>query len=259
MRQMAELYRDVPEIVIPAVVEERSSEHVLTMEYLEGISPTEACSGRHSDELRSTWGAVLFEFMLSGLLEFRFLHADPNLANFAFLADGRVIVYDFGCMKRVPELIAAGYADLFLAALDGRTEEIPEVLHTMGVQTQDGNPLPLDLVAPYVELFSEILREDPPYTFGEDVDLYQKLMELGMSNWSRAMDIQFPEDIIFIDRTLGGHFGNLSRLRATAAWPELVRSPALRAKRTLAASRSGPASPSSGTPESAPLGASQGS
>ena len=223
MRQLAELWRDVPEIVIPAVIDDRSSDHVLTMEYLEGISPDEACSDRYSAELRSQWGRVLFEFMMKGLLECRVLHADPNLANFSFLEDGRVIVYDFGCVKQVPEPIGSGYAMLFLAALDGRTEEIPEILRRIGVYGRDGSALPEDLVEPYVVLFAEILREEPPYTYGEDEDLYQKLMELGMSNWSRAMEIQFPEDIIFIDRTLGGHFGNLSRLRATAPWRELVR------------------------------------
>jgi hypothetical protein len=126
-------------------------------------------------------------------------------------------------MKRVPEELAAGYADLFLAAVDDRLDEIPEMLQAIGVRTQDGEPLSHEFVDPYIELFAEILRDDLPYTFGEDDELYQKLMELGMSNWSRAMDIEFPEDIIFIDRTLGGHFGNLSRLRATAPWSELVR------------------------------------
>ena len=223
MRRSAEHYRDVPEILVPGVIDERSSEHVLTMEYLDGLAPAEACSDRQPAELRNAWGAVLFEFMLRGLLECRYLHADPNLANFSFLEDGRIIVYDFGCMKRIPEELASCYAEVFLASLEGRTDEIPDVLQKMGVHTQDGSPLSHDLVGPYSALFSEILREDPPYTFGEDEDLYDKLMELGMSNWSRALDIQFPEDIIFIDRTLGGHFGNLSRLRAKAPWRDLVR------------------------------------
>ena len=37
-----------------------------------------------------------------GLFEHRLIHADPNLSNFSFLADGRVVVYDFGCVKSVP-------------------------------------------------------------------------------------------------------------------------------------------------------------
>jgi hypothetical protein len=34
--------------------------------------------------------------------------------------------------------------------------------------------------------------------------------------------MQFPEDAIFVDRAFGGHFGNLSRLRATGPWRDLV-------------------------------------
>lgn len=37
------------------------------------------------------------------------------------------------------------------------------------------------------------------------------------------MDIAFPQDIIFIDRSLSGHFGNLARLRAAGPWGEVVR------------------------------------
>jgi predicted unusual protein kinase regulating ubiquinone biosynthesis (AarF/ABC1/UbiB family) len=57
--------------------------------------------------LRDRWGAVLFDFMLRGPFEHRLIHADPNLSNFSFLADGRVVVYDFGCVKSVPEQTAA--------------------------------------------------------------------------------------------------------------------------------------------------------
>lgn len=221
MRRMAELHRDVPEIVVPRVVEEASAQRVLTMEFLEEIPPEEACSDRYPAALRSRWGVVLFEFQFRGMLRHRLLHADPNLANFSFFDDGRVIVYDFGCVKRIPEAIAQGYARLFVAALERRDEEIPAVLLDMGV-FKEGGPLPQDLTDPYVELFAEILREEPPYRFGEDEGLYGKLIDLGIANWSRAVDIQFPKDVVFIDRSLSGHFGNLTRLRAEGPWRDLV-------------------------------------
>jgi len=70
--------------------------------------------------LRDRWGAVLFDFLLRGLSEQRMIQADPNLANFSFLADGRVVVYDFGCVRSVPPTIVQGYRALSRAALDGR-------------------------------------------------------------------------------------------------------------------------------------------
>jgi predicted unusual protein kinase regulating ubiquinone biosynthesis (AarF/ABC1/UbiB family) len=222
IRRMAELHRDVAEIVIPRVVEEASTRNVLTMEFVEGISPQDACSENFPQELRDRWGVVLCEFLLRGLFEHRFLHADPNLANFSFLEDGRVVVYDFGCVKRIPPEVATGYAELLLASLHGQKEAIPEILLRMGVSKEGGKALSADLTDPYIELFAPILRESPPYTFGGNADLYRELFDLGLSNWSHASGITFPEDVIFVDRALGGHFGNLSKLGATGPWRDLV-------------------------------------
>ena len=220
-RRLAELYADMPEIVIPRVVPEASTRRVLTMERLDGLSPAEACSERCEGELRSRWGVVLYEFVLRGLLRHRWLHADPNLANFAFLPDGRVIVYDFGCVKQVEPGLAAGYGRLMQAAVARDANVVPQILLDVGVSRADGSPLERDLLEPYVELFSEIVRESPPYRFGENGQMYDRIFELGLANWSTATDIRFPHDIVFIDRTLVGHFGNLTRLAAQGPWREL--------------------------------------
>jgi predicted unusual protein kinase regulating ubiquinone biosynthesis (AarF/ABC1/UbiB family) len=221
-RRMARLHAKVPEIVIPRVVEEASAKRVLTMELVEGIPPEEACSERYDQELKDRWGGALFRFQFRGLLTHRFLHADPNLSNFSFLEDGRVVVYDFGCVKRIPAKLAGGYANLLLVALDGRREDVPRALLEMGVLREDGSALPGELTDPYFDLFAEVLREDPPYTFGEDEQLYEKLFDLGLANWTEAADIVFPRHIIFIDRTLAGHLGNLTKLRASGPWREVV-------------------------------------
>ncbi len=222
IHRMTELHAGVPEIVIPRVVEEATTRNVLTMEYVGGIPPTEACSSRYDQDLKDRWGIVLVEFVLRGLLEHRFLHADPNLANFAFLDDGRVVVYDFGCVKKVPENLATSYGELLVAAAEGRGPEIPDILLRMGFSMNDGSAFPSDVIDPYIEMFGEVLRESPPYTFGEDEDLYRRIFDLGRRNWQHSTDMRFPEDAIFVDRALGGHFGNLSRLRATGPWRDLV-------------------------------------
>ena len=229
MRRMGELHADVAEIVVPEVIEELSTSRVLTMEYVEGANAEKVCSNAYPQSERDRWGITLFELEMRGLFEHRLMHADPNLANFSFLDDGQVIVYDFGCLKRVPDRVATGYARLFLAAIDGELEAIAGILAEIGLTKADGSPLESELIEPYVELFGDILRENPPYRFGEDENLYERLMELGMANWSRATDMRFPEDIIFVDRTLAGHFGNLVRLSATGPWREMLERHARRA------------------------------
>ena len=220
IRRMTELHAGVPEIVIPRVVEEASTTRILTMTYEEGLSPDEACSDETSQVLKDKWGIVLFDFLLRGLLENRLLHADPNLANFAFRRDGRVVVYDFGCIKEVPLRLARGYRGMCRTALDGRIDELPELLKKMGVHRLDGRPLDLPLVEPWAALVLELLRPAPPYRFGVDDSVATRMFDAARSSLAEAGDVRFPPDIVFVNRTVGGHFGNLTRLKAEGPWRE---------------------------------------
>lgn len=217
------------DIVVPRVIREASAKRVLTMEYRPGISPERACSGAYPQELRDRWGRVLVEWQLRGLFERLRLHADPNLSNFAFLEDGRVVVYDFGCIKDVPPALAQGYARLALAVVEGRHEEIPDILFAMGVTREDGTKVSAGLTGPYAAMYAEIVREAPPYTFGEDTELYQRMIQLAVANFGEASTLRFPRDVVFINRTLGGHYGNLARLRATGPWRSIIEQHARRA------------------------------
>lgn len=222
MERMAELFADTPEIVIPKVIPEASAKNVLTMEFVGGLSPDEACEMERSQDQKDQWGRVLFDFILAGLFKHRLLHADPNLANFAFREDGAVVVYDFGCVKEVPRDLAEGYASLMLAVIDGRQNEIPTILKGIGFLKADGRLFPAEVTEAYAEVLKRIVREDPPYTFGTD-DLVDALMQVGMNFWSEATDMNFPSDAVFVNRTFGGHVGNLGRLRATAPWRQMIK------------------------------------
>ncbi|MGE5233185.1 MAG: ABC1 kinase family protein [Acidobacteriota bacterium] len=214
------LYAGDESVVIPALVPEASARRVLTTEYEGGLAPDAACSPAADQALRDRWGQVLFGFVLRGLFEHRSVHADPNLSNFAFRRDGRVVVYDWGCVKEVPDAVASGYARLARAALAGEVEAVPGVLRDLGVFRDEGEALEAAVVRPYVELFGGVFRAAPPYRFGEDETFYPRLVELGWSNASDVSSLQLPHDVVFIDRALAGLFGNLVRLRASGPWRE---------------------------------------
>ncbi len=223
IRRKAAMHADFAEIIIPEVVGEATTRRVLTMEFVEAIPPSEAASDRYPQVLKDQWGVTLFEFTLRGLFKHRFLHADPNFANFAFREDGTVAVYDYGCMKQVPDNIAAGYAGLMDALMKRRKSAFPSLLHQMGVHREGGEPLSRTATDPYVDLMQDIVRASPPYTFGEDEEIYKALYDLGMTNWQEASDMRFPRDMVFIDRTLGGLFGNLGKLGSTGPWRKLLQ------------------------------------
>ena len=99
-----------------------------------------------------------------------------------------------------------------------------EILAGIGATRGDGSPVELELLEPYLDLLSEILRNEPEYRFGEDPELYDKIMAAGLERWSEVTDLRFPQDVIFVDRSLAGHFGNLMRFEAKGPWADIVES-----------------------------------
>ena len=151
-----------------------------------------------------------------------FADADPNLSNFSFLSDDRVIVYDFGCVKSVPPSIAKDYRALCRAALDGRRFDVPALLAAMGVTTASGAPLSAALIAPALDLALKMIDDERRYRFGYDDQLLRQITDTNLSQFGEAKGVRFPRHIVFIHRTAVGHFGNLSRLRVAAPWRRML-------------------------------------
>ena len=222
MKRAAALFRDDSRIVIPGVVDELTTRHILAMDLVCGIPPEEVSGFGIQQELRNAWGEAIVSFLLKGLFKHRFLHADPNMANFGFCHDGRIIVYDFGCMKEIPEALCKSYVLILSALLDHDYTKIPGLLMDMGVHRKDGLPVSWDIVADFAPIFQEILDPDRHYVFGSDHDFYARFQDLARKHMAESMTIVFPKDIIFIDRTFGGHFGNLCMLKASADWRSIL-------------------------------------
>jgi predicted unusual protein kinase regulating ubiquinone biosynthesis (AarF/ABC1/UbiB family) len=111
--EFAGIYRGHPFIHIPEVIDELSTERVLTQELVQGKSWSEAltCDG----DLRNSWAETIYRFVFGTNLRFCMFNADLNPGNYLFHDDGRVSFLDFGCVKRlrreqVDVIIAVGRA-----------------------------------------------------------------------------------------------------------------------------------------------------
>jgi predicted unusual protein kinase regulating ubiquinone biosynthesis (AarF/ABC1/UbiB family) len=222
MKRMAHFFKNDKRVIIPKVIDKVSSRHVLGMELVLGISPDRLSENQYPQELKNAWGISIMKLILQGIFRFRFLHADPNIANFSFLENGGIIVYDFGCMKEVPENLTKGYVRLIRAVLNKDYHLIPEILQSIGVHKADGTPISQKMADDFAEVFYEFVEPGVTYTFGNDLRVYERLQALGFKHISESMSLVFPKDIIFIDRTFGGHFGNLCRLNAAADWRSML-------------------------------------
>jgi ubiquinone biosynthesis protein len=103
-------------VVLPAVHEQLCTEHVLVIEWLDGVSlraAGELIDDRGLDRAELT--RALLRSMVYQITEGGVFHADPHPGNVLLLTDGRLALLDFGSVGRLDAQQRSALQDLLLA------------------------------------------------------------------------------------------------------------------------------------------------
>lgn len=115
MDEFRRLFRNDATLHIPVVVWERTTESVLTMEYIDGLKvsdPRELVAAHLDPAEVAANGARIFMKMA---FEYGLFHGDPHPGNLRILRNGVVGLFDFGMVGRVEEEKREQLVDLFVA------------------------------------------------------------------------------------------------------------------------------------------------
>ena len=101
MSEMAENMREDKEVHIPRVDWERTSERVLTTEWVDGAPLADVAALRRAGHDPERLADVLVQTFLKQLLRDGFFHADMHPGNLFVDAEGRLVLVDFGITGRL--------------------------------------------------------------------------------------------------------------------------------------------------------------
>lgn len=222
VREFQRLHRDHPHVVVPEVVGERSSQRVLTLTFEPGDRIDELDARGYPQEVRDRIGVNLFTALLVQLFEYGLLHADPNPGNLAFRPNGDVVLYDYGCVKRIKPEIAAGYLQIVRAGLAEDYDGVEQGMLALGVRNPEGPPVDRAFYKQWRDVFALSFVAPGDFDFGK-ATIHDEVIKLIPSALRAANSFQPPPELIFIDRTIVGHYGNLRRIGARGRFLDLLR------------------------------------
>lgn len=121
-----------PSVLIPDVYLDRTSRHVLTMEYLPGVKITDIARLEEKGIDREKLVVRAHRLFFKMLLRHNIFHADPHPGNISVADDGRLILYDFGMVGRLDSETRIRLIRLYLGLLDKDAERTVNVLIELG-------------------------------------------------------------------------------------------------------------------------------
>jgi len=196
------------------------SAHILTMDWVEGVTLDRFADGPATREERDKVGQALWDFydhQVHRLLKF---HADPHPGNFV-IRNGEVWVLDFGCTKEIsPEFHGKMFRFVDPALIDNRPA-LEAALHDFALFLPTDRDADKERVVASVQKWLALLARPfhhGTFDFGEESFL-REIYEMGEQN--RRDDIlrtmtgqRGCADTVYVNRTFFGLYSLLSRLRA---------------------------------------------
>ena len=145
-REFAAQFAETEWIKVPKIYQQYTKTRTLCMEYAPAtkINDVEAIKKLGIEPDRMARLAV--EAYLQQVLRFGFFHADPHPGNVAVdkgdpEGKGRLVIYDYGMMGRIPDEVRGGFLELFYAVFEKNSDNAVKALSKMGVLVETGGDL----------------------------------------------------------------------------------------------------------------------
>jgi len=221
-REFARASAGLPDIVVPEIVDERTSTRVLTMQHIPGqtLRTFLASSPDNAERLRVS--GLLIRAIHGAFLVDGTVHADPHPGNFMVMPDGRLGVLDFGSVKRFSREFFEGHRDVFRLVLEQKPVDELALVRRVGFRVDLPDDEARALLGKLLHIAGRALRTDD-YDYAHDT-MAPDSRKLVAGHAAQFLKIRPPAEGVMFIRAFGGLQQNLRLLGAHGDFRPFYRS-----------------------------------
>jgi predicted unusual protein kinase regulating ubiquinone biosynthesis (AarF/ABC1/UbiB family) len=173
--KFASNFRNDPKVKVPAIYWRYTSNHVLTLEWINGFKLTDTKRIREAGLDPEIVIQIGVTSGLQQLLEHGFFHADPHPGNLFAMPDGRMAYIDFGMMDQLEENTKETLVDALVHLVNKDYTDLAENFVKLGFLTPDTDICP---IVPALEavLGNAIGKNVADFNFKTITDEFSELM-----------------------------------------------------------------------------------
>ena len=188
---------------IPRVYDELSTEHILTMEFLEGVDINTCAS--FPQDIRNSIGRRILELTIREIFQYRYMQTDPNPANFFYNVDQDIVnLLDFGATFEYGEEFVYNYLDIVYGSAQNDAAKVLSGSKKLGFLSGEESKIMIDAHIESVLIVGLPFAGKGDFNFGDQnmTKKIYKLMPVMMKNRLKAP----PKEIYSLHRKLAGSY-----------------------------------------------------
>jgi len=217
-RLFGSIFAGHPTILVPAVHDEWCGPRVLTTTWHTGRDFEALCATANQEE-RNRVGAALFDFYVGTLYLRGLFHADPHPGNYEFCPDGRVVIFDYGCVRVFEPEVARSFAELADAVRADSRARTVSALRGLGAEPSADDAAYAHLRQLLRSFFAPMLQSGAHPIDGRIVVDFKQMTRDKLA----IARLRLPGRLVFLFRIRFGLYAVLSRLKAVCDWSEMER------------------------------------
>lgn len=221
-REFARASAGLPDVVVPEIVDERTSTRVLTMQHIPGQTLRTFLASKPVNAERLRVSGLLIRAIHGSFLVDGTVHADPHPGNFMVMSDGRLGVLDFGSVKRFSREFFEGHRDVFQRVLEQKPIDVLALVRRVGFTVELSDDEARPLLEALIHVAGRALRTDD-YDYAHDT-MAPDSRKLFASHAPQFLKIRPPAEGVMFIRAFGGLQQNLRLLGARGDFRPFYRS-----------------------------------
>ena len=218
-RHFANAFRGDEDVLVPDVLVD--STHVIVTEWVNG-TPLARIITDGTQAQRDEAATLYLEFLLRAPNRARLLHADPHPGNFRITDDGRLAVFDFGAVNRLPDGLPISIGRVLTEALAGDARALEAGLRAEGFIRKNIDIDPDGLLEYLTPLVEPLLHEEFRPTRAWLRGAAATLQDPRRPQFLIGLKLNLPPEYLLIHRVWLGGIGVLSQVAGTVPLREMV-------------------------------------